>query len=248
MPATEIEPEVDFVLPVFNEGANIARVLSEIERNVALPKRVLVVHDTIDDDTLPVLRALADQYPWAQATRNEFGPGVLNALRWGISRARAPIVVISMADLSDDLSVVPRMVELIERDGFDVVCASRYMRGGRQIGGPWLKGLLSRCAGVSLHLLAGVPSHDATNAFRAYRRTALEQLEIESRAGFSVSLELLAKAFGRGMRITEVPATWRDRTAGKSRFRLWAWLPEYLKWYVYALTHRPKRERNRSAE
>jgi hypothetical protein len=144
-----------------------------------------------------------------------------------------------MADLSDDLAVVPRMVELIRDEGYDVVCASRYMRGGRQIGGPRLKGLLSRAAGVSLHWLASLPTHDATNAFRAYRRSILEEFPIESRAGFAYSLEILAKAHAAGRRITEVPSTWRDRSAGQSRFRLRAWLPHYLRWYLYALTHRP---------
>ena len=71
-----------------------------------------------------------------------------------------------MADLSDDVAVVPRMVELVNREGYDIVCASREHAGGRQIGGPRLKGLLSRVAGLSLHWVAGLPTHDATNAFR----------------------------------------------------------------------------------
>jgi hypothetical protein len=148
-----------------------------------------------------------------------------------------------MADLSDDVTVVPRMVELIREDGYDIVCASRYMRGGQQIGGPWLKQLLSRTAGISLYWLGGLPTHDATNAFRAYRRSVLEDFPIESRAGFAYSLEITAKAHAAGRRIAEVPSTWRDRSAGQSRFRLRAWLPQYLRWYVYALTHRPRTTR-----
>ena len=52
-------------------------------------------------------------------------------------------------------------------------------------------------------------------------------------------MELTVKAFAAGMRITEIPSTWRDRSAGTSRFRLAAWLPHYLRWYTYALAHRP---------
>lgn len=115
------------------------------------------------------------------------------------------------------------------------------MRGGRQIGGPWLKGFLSRAAGISLHWLAGLPTHDATNSFRAYRLGLLREIPIEGEGGFAYSLELTAKAHSRGRRITEVPSTWRDRSAGQSRFRLRAWLPHYLHWYFYALTHPPRR-------
>ncbi len=133
------------------------------------------------------------------------------------------------------------MVGKIRDEGYDIVCASRYMKGGRQIGGPRLKKTLSRLAGVSLYHLAGLPTHDATNAFRAYRRIVLLEAPIESTGGFEYSLEITAKAHARGRRITEVPSTWRDRSAGESRFNLRAWLPKYLKWYLYAITHRPPR-------
>jgi dolichol-phosphate mannosyltransferase len=236
----EAEALVDFIMPVFNEGANIARALEEIDTHIVMEKRVLVVYDFEGDDTVPVVRDLQPRYPWVELVRNDLGRGVLSAIRAGIAHARAEVVIVTMADLSDDLTVVPRMVELIRDEGYDVVCASRYMRGGRQIGGPRLKGWLSRLAGVSLHHLAGLPSHDATNAFRAYRRSVLREIPIESTGGFEYSLELTAKAFARGRRITEVPSTWRDRTAGESRFRLWKWLPKYLYWYFYAIRHRPR--------
>jgi dolichol-phosphate mannosyltransferase len=227
-------------MPVYNEGANIGRALAEIFEHVAIPKRVLVVYDFDGDDTVPVVRDLAPRYPGVELVKNTIGRGVLNAVRAGIAATTAEVVVITMADLSDDVSIVPRMVELIGRDGYDIVCASRYMRGGRQIRGPRLKGLMSRMAGLSLHWLAGLPTHDATNAFRAYRREVLLETPIESVGGFEYSLEITAKAFAAGRRITEVPSTWRDRSAGQSRFKLRQWLPHYLKWYVYALTHRPR--------
>jgi hypothetical protein len=108
------------------------------------------------------------------------------------------------------------------------------MPGGRQEGGPLLKRLLSRAAGLSLRYLAGLPVRDATNNFRAYSRRAAS-LPIEGKASFAVALELTLKAHWRGWRVAEVPTTWRDRTAGESRFRLWAWLPHYLRWYLEAL-------------
>jgi glycosyltransferase involved in cell wall biosynthesis len=232
---------IDLIVPVYNEGANIVRALDEIDRLVPISKRVLIVYDFDGDDTVPVVRGLADRYPWVVLHKNEIGRGVINAIRAGIAAATAEVVIITMADLSDDLAVVSRMVELIRSGDFDIVCASRYMRGGRQIGGPRLKGFLSRSAGLSLYWLGGLPVHDATNAFRAYRRSVLVDFPIESQSGFAYTLEITAKAHAAGRKITEVPSTWRDRSAGQSRFKLRAWLPEYLRWYRYALTHRPPR-------
>jgi len=233
--------ELDLIVPVFNEGPNIARSIEEIDAKVPLRKRILIVYDFDEDDTLPAVRAMQPSFPEVQLLKNSYGRGVLNAIRVGIVAATAEVVVITMADLSDDPAIVPRMVEMIRREGFDIVCASRYVRGGRQIGGPRLKKFLSRMAGYSLHYLIGLPTHDATNAFRAYRRSVLLDFPIESTGGFEYSLELTVKAFAAGRRIGEIPTTWRDRSAGQSRFQLRKWLPCYLRWYRYALLNRPGR-------
>ena len=142
-----------------------------------------------------------------------------------------------MADGSDEPQVVDPMVALA-RAGADVVAASRYMRGGRQIGGPPLKRLLSRVAGLTLHWFAGVPTHDPTNNFKLYSRRFLDAVTIESTAGFELALELTVKATLQGRQIAEVPTTWRDRTSGQSNFKLRKWLPHYLHWYWIAFRMR----------
>jgi dolichol-phosphate mannosyltransferase len=224
-------PELSIVLPVYNEAANIESVLRGLEGAVRTPHELVVVYDFDEDTTLPVVRRLA--LPSVRLQRNDLGRGVLNAMRTGIRVARGDLVLISMTDGSDEPEAVDRMVALA-RQGADVVAASRYMRGGRQIGGPRFKALLSRLAGLSLHHLAGLPIHDATSNFRLYRRSFLDGLEIESQAGFELALELTVKAHRAGLRIAEVPTVWRDRSAGTSRFQLRRWLPQYLRWYIYA--------------
>jgi len=231
---------LSIVLPVFNEGENIVRVLGALAREVRTPHEVLVVYDFAEDTTVRPVRALA--MPTVRLIRNDIGRGVLNAMRTGISAARAPLVLISMADGSDDPTVIDSMVQLA-RDGADVVAASRYMRGGRQEGGPLLKTFLSRAAGLSLHYLGGLSVHDATSNFRLYKRSLLERIPIESRAGFELALEITVKAHLQGARLAEVPTVWRDRTAGTSKFRMRAWLPGYLRWYTRALAGRFRRAR-----
>ena len=136
--------------------------------------------------------------------------------------------------VSDDPRDVDNMVRLV-RAGADVVAGSRYCRGGRQKGGPFLKRLLSQTAGASLHWLAGLPIQDATNNFRAYSRRLIEEIPIEGTSSFALALELTLKAHWRGWRVAEVPTTWQDRTAGQSRFKLLAWAPHYLRWYLRAI-------------
>lgn len=226
------------VLPVFNEGPNIGDFCRKATAELPAGYELLVCYDFEADDTLPALAALPaeDKPPLTRLVRNDLGRGVRYAIEAGMRSAAAPVVVVMMADLSDDFSKVEKMVSQIEA-GADVVCASRYMRGGRQIGGPRLKGLMSRTAGLMLYWLAGLPTHDPTNSFKAYRREFLSRTPIQSTVGFSLGLELTVKAHFAGGHVAEVPATWLDRTAGQSRFRLWAWLPHYLRWFFWALWH-----------
>lgn len=233
-------PELAIVLPVYNEGEAVEPVLRALAAGVHTSHELVVVYDFDGDTTVPVVARLASEIPGLRGLRNDLGRGVLNAMKAGIAATTAPYVLISMADGSDEPFDVDPMVELA-RSGADVVSASRYMTGGRQIGGPPLKHLMSRTAGLTLHWFAGVATHDPTNNFKLYSRRFLETTQIESTAGFELALELTVKATLAGRRVDEVPTTWRDRTAGQSNFKLRKWLPHYLHWYRMGVVGRFRR-------
>jgi dolichol-phosphate mannosyltransferase len=231
------------VIPVYNEGANFPALWAEMTQNLDFPFTALVAYDFDGDDTLPVAKqVIAQGETRLSLVKNTYGRGVVGAIRTGFDAAPTGPVLVVMADLSDDLGQVRRMLELY-RAGNHVVVGSRYMKGGKLIGGPWFKQLLSRLSGLTLCWFRGIPTHDATNAFKIYDRAMLENILIESKGGFELSLEITVKAFLAGYTIAESPSTWRDRTAGTSRFKLWKWLPHYLKWYFMAF--QPK-SRNRA--
>ncbi len=227
------------VVPVYNESENFPHFWEELKSAVNSDYEVIVVYDFDEDSTVPVVRALIDDGATnLRLVKNTVRRGVVGAICTGFNTVSEGPVLVAMADLSDDLALVDRMLELY-RHGYRLVAASRYMPGGKIIGGPPLKKNLSRLAGLSLHWLRGVPTRDATNAFKLYDASLLRTIKIESTAGFEISLEITVKAFLAGWPMVELPATWRDRTRGKSRFRLWAWLPRYLRWYFLAF--RPRR-------
>jgi glycosyltransferase involved in cell wall biosynthesis len=241
--AAEQTPALSVVVPVYNEGENVIPTLRGIvERTKTRPLEVLVVHDMDEDTTVPVVKELQAELPELRLHKNTLGRGVLNAMKSGLRAARGQFVLITMGDGSDNPADIDPMYELA-RGGADVVAGSRYMRGGRQLGGPLLKRSMSRAAGLSLHWLGGLPVHDATSNFRLYSKRLLNQVTVESVGGFELGLELTVKAYLLGMRVAEVPTTWRDRTAGESRFKLWQWLPRYLHWYWRGMAGRFKTAR-----
>jgi dolichol-phosphate mannosyltransferase len=229
---------LSIVIPVRKEAENILRLFDALASTVASKAEVIVVYDEEDDPTVPEARRQGGRLGCKlRLVKNSFGPGPANALRAGFDAAAGDVIVVVMGDLSDDLRLIDLMVARIQA-GDDVVCGSRYMLGGRQIGGPLIKRMLSRLAGVSLWFGLGLPTHDATNAFKAYRTSCLRSLSIEGDAGFEISMEITVKAWLAGWRISELPATWTDRTAGTSKFQLWKWVPRYLRWYLYAVRRR----------
>ncbi|HVC42280.1 MAG TPA: glycosyltransferase family 2 protein [Candidatus Saccharimonadales bacterium] len=229
-----MKPRVSVVIPAYNEGPAVVPFLDRIFEAIALPAEVLVVYDTVEDTTVPFLETYSKREKRLRPVLNTLGRGPANALRFGIEQAAADVVVVTMADGSDDPMQIDQLTRLVER-GVVVACASRYMRGGQQVGGPWVKGRISRLAGISLNLLARVGTHDATNSFKAYSREFVERVGIDSDAGFELGIELVAKARRLGLPVAELPTIWLDRADGTSNFQVRAWIPRYLHWYLYAL-------------
>ncbi len=232
-----IEPRVSVVIPAYNEGDNITPCLDRIFAAISSPCEAAVVVDSPDDATVPVLTDYAKTEPQLRTLVNTYGRGPANAIRYGIDHARADVVVVTMADGSDDPEQIEALTRLVER-GVVVAAASRYAPGGQQVGGPILKGMLSKTAGRSLHRFAQVGTRDATNSFKAYNREFVRSVGIDSRHGFEIGLELTVKAKRLGLPIAEIPTIWLDRDAGVSNFKLWAWIPSYLYWYRRAFGRR----------
>jgi hypothetical protein len=149
-----------------------------------------------------------------------------------------------MMPADDDYNqpIIDAMVTKL-RSGCEIVCASRFMKGGSMDGCPLLKEILVRTANFTLYHLAGLPTHDASNGFRMFSRKVVDQIPIQSNEGFTYSIEYLVKADRLGWKVCEIPAQWHERKFGESRFRIFRWLLNYLRWYVYGVGNRFLRKR-----
>lgn len=227
------------IMPVYNEGENVKKAIPQIEKKVKIPHKILLVYDFPEDNTIPPAKELGKKYKNIELVRNNVGSGrgVLNAIKTGFNQVKSGAVVVMMADLADEPETINQMYEKIQA-GCDVVCGSRYSKGGKHLGGPFLKSLLSRLAGLLTPLFLGIPTFDLTNAFKMYRKKIFDKIKIESAGGFELSQEIVTKAHFLDFRVCEVGTTWQDRTVGSSRFQLAKWLPKYLYWYLWGMKKR----------
>jgi dolichol-phosphate mannosyltransferase len=221
------------VVTARDEGEAIFGALRRICESVSLSCEILVVCDSAEDVTVPWVEKYAEEDDRVRLVLNNLGPGPARAIRAGFESAVADVVVVTMADGCDDPQQIDQLTRLVER-GVVVAAASRYSRGGQQVGGPLIKGVMSRLAGASLRVLARVGTWDPTNSFKAYDRKFVREVGIHSDQGFEVGLELVAKARRLRLPVAEVPTIWLDRTLGESHFKVVKWVPAYLRWYSFA--------------
>lgn len=224
-------PILALIIPVYYEQENILKLFSNIDDRIKIPIKSYVIYDTKEDPTVDVVENNINKFSFPiNLTKNRYGNGALNAIKTGFESFAEEACVVIMADGSDDLTTINGMYGLFCQ-GFHIVCGSRYMRNGRQIGGGKIKKFLSKTAGKSLYWLTKLPTHDATNSFKLYTKKALDMIDFESSGGFEIGMEIVVKSFLNNLAITEVPTIWKDRYEGTSKFKLWQWLPHYLKWY-----------------
>lgn len=224
---------LSIVIPAHNEEENILDVITRIENSISIPHELLIVNDHSTDQTGEILNKLAARYNNLRVIENKAERGFANALKTGFVNIKGEVVVPVMADLCDDLQVIEKLFDKINQ-GYDVVCGSRYCSGGARQGGSKLKGFLSSLAGRSLHFLLGIPTSDIANAFKMYRKKVLDSINIVS-GSFEISMEIPLKAYYLGFKITEVPTVWNERKKGKSSFKVFKLLPNYLKLYIWAI-------------
>lgn len=234
-------PILSLIVPVYHEKESIGHLLNNIANAVKIPIAINIIYDSEQDNTLPVIHSMMHDYAFViNLIKNKYGKGALNAIKTGFETFDSEACIVIMADGSDDLSSINGMYGLFCQ-GFHIVCGSRYMKNGKQLGGPLFKKFLSRSAGKSLFYLTGLPTADVTNSYKLYSKHAIQSITFESTGGFEIGMEVVVKSYLKGLAISEVPTVWQDRYEGTSNFKLWQWLPCYLKWYIKLLyTRKPK--------
>jgi dolichol-phosphate mannosyltransferase len=229
---------LSILLPVRNEGINLRIMVKLLKAVVEVPHEILIVYDFLEDDSIPIIRAMQSDYPKLHLVHNQKGSGVVNAIRAGVESAVGEYVLIFAADEVGPLLAIEDMLALMQ-EGCDLVSCSRYAHGGRRLGGSVVGGVLSRLANRLFHGIAGCVLSDATTGIKLFRRSMFSALNLEARpVGWAVTFEIAMKAQFAGWKLGEVPIISIDRLyGGQSTFRVGPWTGEYLRWFLWGYTH-----------
>lgn len=210
------------VIPARDEEGRIAATVEHLHLELKLnrvPHEIVVVDDGSTDRTWQILQEIRGHIPELAPHQNEGEHGFGCAVIAGINAARGDAVVIMMADESDDCRDVARYWQILN-EGWDCVFGSRFVTGGGVIDYPWLKLFINRMANMFIRVIFNISLNDTTNAFKAYRKTALEGCRPLLSPHFNLTVELPLKAIVRGYSWTVMPITWRNRRTGVSKLKI----------------------------
>ena len=223
--------DLDIIVPVFREEGNISKTIEEIFKISEINFRVLVVYDFDEDPTIQVIK---NNFHKSQiiCLKNKY-QGLNGAIKTGFENIQSKATLLYPADDHENFNLISKMFYKF-CEGYDIVCASRFIDGGSYEGAPIIKRLIVKFVSFTLTNFTSLPTKDATNGFRLFSKSIVEKFPIESKRGFTFSIELLAKAHRNNYKITELPEKWPVRTSGKSKFSYYT-IPFYFKWYLYIL-------------
>jgi dolichol-phosphate mannosyltransferase len=230
------------VIPARDEEGCIASTVEHLNVELKLrdvPHEIIVVDDGSTDRTWEILTAETAKIPELRRVKNEGEHGFGRAIICGLDHMRGDAAVLMMADESDDCRDVVRYWEKLN-EGYDCVFGSRFVKGGGVIDYPRFKLFVNRLANRFLKFLFRIKLNDATNAFKAYRKTVIDGCRPLISPHFNLTVELPLKAIVRGYTWTVIPITWRNRRHGVAKLKikemgsrylficLYIWLEKYF--------------------
>lgn len=224
---------LDIIIPVYNEGENILSVVSHIKKNVKTKYQILICYDNENDNLFEYREEIFGICNDIVLVKNKY-IGACGAIKTGLLHSTTDVKIVYPCDDLINGCIIDEMYKKF-LEGNEIVAPSRFMKGGSMKNCPIIKEILVRFSSYTLFVLSSIPIEDASNGFRLFSKKIIDTFEIESNLGFAYSLELLVKTERAGYKICQIPSQWIERTVGSSKFKIFVWLPQYLKWYFYGL-------------
>jgi len=215
--------KLSIVIPAYNEEGSIEKTIKEIYYilvNEKIPHEILVVNDKSSDKTLELLEFLSKEIKTLKHYTNPGPNGFGFAIRYGLDKFSGECVAIMMADLSDSPNDLVLFYKKMVEDNLDCVFGSRFIKGGKTVDYPPLKKLINRIANFIIRILIGISYNDTTNAFKLYKREAIEGIKPIISPHFNLTIELPLKAIIRGFSYGVVPNSWHNRQHGESKLKI----------------------------
>jgi len=223
----------DLIIPVYNEGIDIIQLINYLKQSSIKLLKIYICYDFDDDTSVQAIKNSEYSDNKNIILLKNFFTGPCEAVKTGFFYSKAQAIVVYPADDFHNGLLLDKMYNLYFQ-GYDVICPSRFVKGGIIKNCPLLKYILVRIVSFTLYYVARIKIKDPTNGFRMFSKEFLDSVSVSSREGFAYSIELIIKAKKRKLKVIELPSVWIERKNRKSSFKIFKWSRTYLKWFVLA--------------
>ena len=213
--------QLSIVLPTYNESQNIVRMLDSIAETLPIDTsaEIIIVDDNSPDGTADIASRhaknnLNNGKLYVDVIRRESKLGLSSAILAGVQSATGDIILAMDGDFSHPPQIIPYIIEELLDSDYDIVVASRYVKGGSTVGWPFKRRLMSRGATKLAQYGLGIQVKDPVSGFFAFRRRIIQDVKFDA-LGYKMLLEILVKT--KGARVKEVPYTFTNRRTGSSK-------------------------------
>lgn len=222
------------VIPAHNEAKNLPKLLKKAYSELRKTNEkfeIVVVNDSSTDNSYEVLERLKEQIKQLRTINRTKNPGVGYAIMEGLGSAKGNVIITMDGDLSHEPAEIPKF--LIALNGCDMVCGSRYAKGGKA-DMALSRVVISTLFNLIFRSIIGLPIKDFTSGYRVYKKEVVKKISLKSKS-FGIYIEIPIKAHLAGFRLTEIPISYHKREFGKSNLNYFRQGPEYLKVILEAL-------------
>jgi dolichol-phosphate mannosyltransferase len=213
--------ETLIIVPTFNERENLPRMAEKL-LSLSIKVDLLVVDDNSPDGTGKIADELAARHSEIhvlhRSEKNGLGRAYIAGFNWALERNYEFIFEMD-CDFSHDPDDIPRFLEAARNENADLVLGSRYSGGIRVVNWPLKRLMLSRSAGIYVHVITGMPFSDPTGGYKCFRRRALQAIELDGvrSNGYSFQIEMTHRLWRQGFKVVEVPIIFTERVEGHSK-------------------------------
>ncbi len=228
--------KLSVVIPARNEEESIRPTVGDLLdalNGAGIDHEILVVDDGSTDGTAAIVAEISAAHPTVRRVPSPYSGGFGLTVRAGLEEYQGDAVAIVMADGSDDPRDLVRYHHLLE-EGYDCAFGSRFLPGSNVEDYPRVKLAINRVVNFGIRMLFRHGYNDTTNAFKAYRREVIDNIQPLLSNHFNLTVELPLKAFIRGHSYAIVPIGWRNRAFGESKLGLREMGSRYLFIVLYA--------------
>ena len=240
-----MEKKLSIILPVRNEKESLPIMVKILKLTLYFTYELVIVYDDLDDNTIPEAKKLQEQFDDIKIilVHNDYGKGIINAVRKGIECANYNIILLTVADEIFPIVAIPKMLDLILKENCDLVSGTRYLPGGKTLGGSIVERILSRTANKLFKILNNFPLSDSTTGIKMFKKEVFKKIELKSKPiGWAFAFELSIKAHLANYKLCEVPYKMINRLfGGTSSFSALSWIREYLKWFIWGFINIKKK-------